>query len=116
MNHTSQAILALQERVTKLEAILAALGVDIGTYRGKDIGSDITAEKTVNLAAARPGRDEWLTAKEVGKHMGQSSSWVRQHAQFLPSSAKRQMDGGRRTWHYLWNDNTRSILIKLKTL
>lgn len=116
MNHTSQAILKLQERVSKLEAILTALGIDIETEMGKKSGSDaIIGSLTNNLVASRRGGEEWLTAREVGKHMGQSSSWVRQHAQFLPDSAKRQMDGGRRTWHYLWNENTREIFINIKT-
>ena len=114
MNHTSQAILNLQERVNKLEAILTALGINIETEtRGKN--DVIMGSSTSNLVASRRGGEEWLTAREVGKHMGQSSSWVRQHAQFLPASAKRQMDGGRRTWHYLWNENTKQIFIKIKT-
>lgn len=115
MNHTSQAILNLQERVTKLEAIIIALGGNLDTDGGKK-SVEIIGNENKNLVEARPVHDEWLTAREVGKHMGQSSSWVRQHAQFLPASAKRQMDGGRRTWHYLWNENTKQIFIKIKTL
>ena len=110
MNHTSKAILNLQERVNKLEAILTALGINIEAENGEFDGSG-----NINLVESRRGGEEWLTAREVGKHMGQSSSWVRQHAQFLPASAKRQMDGGRRTWHYLWNENTRAIFINIKT-
>lgn len=107
MNHTTQAILRLQERVNKLEAILTAMGVEIPNERGKKSGGDAAIGNAENLVASRPVPEVWLTAKQVGEQMGMSPSWVKQHSHELPDHCMKR--GVRRTRLYLWNDNTKHL-------
>ncbi len=54
---------------------------------------------------------QWLTASQVGRKMGRSHQWVKDHDCNLPESAKRLSNSGRKARLYLWNENTKHLFI-----
>ena len=60
--------------------------------------------------AERGSIGQWLTASEVGKEIGRSRQWVKDHDDVLPVGSKRQSQTGRRTRMYLWNNVTAYLL------
>lgn len=100
-----QIVKELTHRPRLLRQLAEALG-EVGLSIGERTGS-----QPDNLSAER--QCEWLTPRQVGEKLGMSAQWVRDRLEFLPPSAIKRKETGRRETFVNYT-TTKDIFINYK--